>query len=445
MARQENSFALLIDDESDDMSALIAAVAAKAPPPTEKKQQPQKNQQTTSPAKLPSKPLPPAESVRTERGRGRGRGGRGRGGLGRLGSGDNDAGQFGNGRTNGYQRNLSGDSDGNFADDGFRVPGRGPRGRGRGRGRGSFNEDRGYGNENQAYGGSESQEQGGGGWEEGTENSGKGNGNENHYFRNENRQFGNENQTSGSEGRGYGGENRGFRGGKGRQYGGPDGIRYRRGEGEGHNEFEKKEDSPGWKEPENSDTQNGRDVPETTEMPKDAEPEQGKPEHAVSEDVSEKKVPEEDKEMTLDEYEKLLSEKRKALEVLKSEERKVALDKDFEAMQLIDKKKEDANHHLFIKLKSEKDKLKKKVSFEKEERARKSVSINEFLKPAEGDKYGGRGGRGGGRGRGRGGGGGGFRGGFSGRSGNDTGYAASAPCIEDPGQFPLLGGAAVTA
>lgn len=30
-------------------------------------------------------------------------------------------------------------------------------------------------------------------------------------------------------------------------------------------------------------------------MPKDAEPEQGKPEHAVSEDVSEKKVPEEDK------------------------------------------------------------------------------------------------------------------------------------------------------
>lgn len=53
--------------------------------------------------------------------------------------------------------------------------------------------------------------------------------------------------------------------------------------------------------------------------------------------------------MTLDEYEKLLSEKRKALEVLKSEERKVALDKDFEAMQLIDKKKEDADH-LFIKL-----------------------------------------------------------------------------------------------
>lgn len=53
--------------------------------------------------------------------------------------------------------------------------------------------------------------------------------------------------------------------------------------------------------------------------------------------------------MTLDEYEKLLSEKRKALEVLKSEERKVALDKDFEAMQLIEKKKED-NDDLFVKL-----------------------------------------------------------------------------------------------
>lgn len=69
------------------------------------------------------------------------------------------------------------------------------------------------------------------------------------------------------------------------------------------------------------------------------------------------------------------------------------------------------------------------------------MSINEFLKPAEGEKYAGpmagrgRGGSRGGRGRG----GGGFRGGFSGRTGNDTGYTAPAPCIEDPGQFPLLG------
>lgn len=38
-----------------------------------------------------------------------------------------------------------------------------------------------------------------------------------------------------------------------------------------------------------------RDVSETTEVPKDAETEQGKPEQVVPEDASEKKVPEEDK------------------------------------------------------------------------------------------------------------------------------------------------------
>ncbi|KAL6009552.1 hypothetical protein ACLOJK_022782 [Asimina triloba] len=70
-----------------------------------------------------------------------------------------------------------------------------------------------------------------------------------------------------------------------------------------------------------------------------------------------------------------------------------------------------------------------------------SVSINEFLKPADGEKYGrptagrGRGGRG--RGRGERGGGGGFRGGFSGRADSNADHAAPAPCIEDPGQFPL--------
>ena len=45
--------------------------------------------------------------------------------------------------------------------------------------------------------------------------------------------------------------------------------------------------------------------------------------------------------MTLEEYEKLLSEKRKALEASKSEERKVTLDKEFESMQLVEKKIED--------------------------------------------------------------------------------------------------------
>lgn len=59
------------------------------------------------------------------------------------------------------------------------------------------------------------------------------------------------------------------------------------------------------------------------------------------------------------------------------------------------------------------------------------MSINEFLKPADGDKYYNPGGRGRGRGRG------GFRGGYGG--GSEMGNAR-APSIEDPGQFPTLAG-----
>ena len=52
--------------------------------------------------------------------------------------------------------------------------------------------------------------------------------------------------------------------------------------------------------------------------------------------------------MTLEEYEKVCFEKRKALESLrKTEQRTVTLDKDFESMQLVDKKKDDS---LVIKL-----------------------------------------------------------------------------------------------
>lgn len=63
------------------------------------------------------------------------------------------------------------------------------------------------------------------------------------------------------------------------------------------------------------------------------------------------------------------------------------------------------------------------------------MSINEFLKPAEGERYYTPGGRG--RGRGRGGDRGPYRGGF-GTGG--SGLAVAAPSIEDPGQFPTLGG-----
>ncbi|KAJ8748751.1 hypothetical protein K2173_011305 [Erythroxylum novogranatense] len=140
----------------------------------------------------------------------------------------------------------------------------------------------------------------------------------------------------------------------------------------------------------------------------------------------------EDKEMTLEEYEKLLEEKRKALQPLKTEERKVDA-KEFESMQQLSSKK--GNDDVFIKLGSDKDK--RKEASEKDEKAKKSVSINDFLKPVEGERYYSPGGRG----RGRGG-----RGGRSsargeGRGGDLTSnVTAVAPSIEDPGEFPTLGG-----
>ncbi|CAK9173297.1 unnamed protein product [Ilex paraguariensis] len=137
----------------------------------------------------------------------------------------------------------------------------------------------------------------------------------------------------------------------------------------------------------------------------------------------EEKEPE-DKEMTLEEYQKVLEEKRKALLALKTEERKVHLDKEFESMQLLSSKKND--DEIFVKLGSEKDK--RKEAAEKEEKAKKAVNINEFLKPAEGQNYSRPGGRGRGRGRGRG-----------GYSGNDVRSNVEAPAIEDAGQFPTLG------
>ncbi|KAI4364835.1 hypothetical protein MLD38_020874 [Melastoma candidum] len=141
----------------------------------------------------------------------------------------------------------------------------------------------------------------------------------------------------------------------------------------------------------------------------------------------EEKEPE-DKEMTLEEYQKVLEEKRKVLLAEKAEERKVDLDKEFKSMQLLSNKK--ANDDVFIKLGSEKDK--RKDAADKEDK-KKAVSINEFLKPADGERYYNPGGRGG-RGRGRG-----SRGGYNGGSGGGA-YNVPAPSIEDPGHFPTLGG-----
>ncbi|GMH30964.1 hypothetical protein Nepgr_032807 [Nepenthes gracilis] len=292
--------------------------------------------------------------------------------------------------------------------------------------------------------------------------------------------------------RNYGGERRGFRGSR-------DGINSRVADQSDNSEV--KRTVNGRDEEAGNEKRNGDSDQDTAvvphEVPIDIESEEKKPEevtvttdtyNSLKKDeetynsLKKDEEKEEDNFMTLEEYEKLLSERRKALGALKIEERKVTLDRDFEAMQLVERKKEEI---AFIKLKSEKEKFKKKDnSPDKEEKvARKSVSINEFLKPAEGEEYvfrrGGRsdgsgrfrgdvggpafrsGGRGGGRGheegeelvsqrrggssrRGRG-----DRNGFRNGYARDSAYRGDGMgedavniSIEDPGQFPVLGSAA---
>ncbi|KAJ3686441.1 hypothetical protein LUZ61_015605 [Rhynchospora tenuis] len=94
----------------------------------------------------------------------------------------------------------------------------------------------------------------------------------------------------------------------------------------------------------------------------------------------EEKEPE-DKEMTLEEYEKIKEGKRKALISTKTEGRKVEIDEDFKSMKQLSIKKE--NNEVFIQLSSNKEAVKKK-EMERQEKTRKSVNINEFLRPVEG-------------------------------------------------------------
>lgn len=440
MARQENAFALLGDEEGDDVSSLVERVSAKVEISKEKeKEKKPKNQQLqTAPeaARFPSKPPPPTEAVRVERARG-GRGGQDRG-YRHFSPRGSDTEHFGRGLENGYRRNSGGDFDGNSSDD-WRGRGRGGVGRGRGRGRGKagFNRDHEFVSsgkqvvrtENQVVGNEQKQE---GvaeedGWEVVVDH---------HRSRGGEKQFRNGNRN-------FGGEKRGSRGFKGDGHsnggGGNDGRN--NGSSEVLNDVETKEFG-GDKEnvtigENNTNGVSGWDIPLTAELPKDSEPELPKTEEVVIEENTEKKAspPEEEiKEMTLEEYEKLLLEKRKALEAFKrTEERKVAVDKDLESMQVVEKKREE--EILFVKLKSDKDKLKKKDSFDKEEKVRKSVSINEFLKPTEGGRsYMGRGRGGRGRGHGERSG---PRGGFAGQQQSRV-EDVSAPCIEDPNQFPIL-------
>lgn len=375
-----NPFDLLGDDAEDPSQLIVAEqLKAAAAPPAAKKAAVKEQGKPNKPALLPSKPTPPAQAVRESRNEG-GRGGRGFGGRG------GDRGFGGRGGDRGF------------------GGGRG----GRGFGREYSNDD----NLFPASGAPENQ----GPVEEGDRSS-------------ERRSYG------GPRGPYRGGRRGGFNNGDAGEEGRPRRT-FERHSGTGRgNDFKREGAGRG-----NWGTETDEIAQVTEEVMNEGEKNLGDEKPAAETDVAEgnkdsptneaeEKEPE-DKEMTLEEYEKVLEEKRKALQALKTEERKVDT-KAFETMQALSCKKD--NTEIFAKLGADKDK--RKEAYDKEEKAKKSVSINEFLKPAEGESHYNSGGRGRGRGgrgtRGGGGGGGGFRG---------NSYSnVPAPSIEDPGHFPTLG------
>lgn len=374
-----NPFDLLGDDDNDDPSQLlqkiVAAPAKKAPavaPAGKTTTQPAKPS-----AKLPSKPLPPAQAVRESRNEG-GHGGRGGGGGGRG---------YGRGRGGGggYNRDPA-NNEGSFGNRGYSGGG-GEESEGK-----SFERRGGY-----------SGPRGGGGGFRG----GRGGGS-----------FGNGDSEEGERPR----RTYERRSGTGR------GNEFKR-EGSGRGNWGTQADDIN---PEIEEAVIEGEKTVASEKPgAEEEAVDGKKDNSANERVEEP----ENKEMTLEEYQKVLEEKRKALEALKTEERKVEVDKELASMQQLSNKK--TNDDVFVKLGSDKDK--RKEIAEREERAKKSLSINEFLKPAEGERYY-SGGRGRGRGGSRGGGGGGRFNQGGGGGGGSSSYAPEAPKIEDPSHFPTLGG-----
>ena len=388
-----NPFDLLGDDDNGDPMALQNIVV----PPSSKEKPPAKKQQgtaQTATGKLPSKPLPPAQAVREARA-GQNDGSRGRGG-GRGGRG------FGNREQEfGYNRGRGGSYNGER----------------------SFNRD----NYNNAYQG------GRGGFYEGSDDIMPGRQEDGEAVQGDwSRGGGRGGGRGGRGGRGYGG-----RGALG-EAGGDETRRrvYERRSGTGRGTEMKREGSGrgNWGTPVDQGVFQEMEEPiSAEEKTSTAEkyPEQENNQEVPGGDTELKKEEEEEKEMTLDEYEKVLEEKRKALSAMKLEERKVDV-KEFESMQPLSNKKKDEDA-VFIKVGSDKDKTKKNEAVEREERIKKLMNINEFLKPAEGERY-----YGGGRSRGRGRSDrGGFRGGFG---GSVNAHQPEAPSIADPGQFPTLGG-----
>ncbi|KAJ6427097.1 hypothetical protein OIU84_022655 [Salix udensis] len=359
----ENPFDILGDDDNnEDLSQLVAAAQLKAA------EKPKKADKTAAapasqPARLPTKPAPPAQAVREAKNEGGRVGGRG----------------YGRGRGRGGRFNRdSNNNEMTFTGNGFT-----------GVSRPSEDGEAGRTSERHGYGAPRGGFRGGrrGGYSNGE--AGEGERPRRLYDRRSGTGRGNELKREGS-GRG--------------NWGTPDEIALETEEPVDDNE----KNNITEKQPEEEDAAAaGKDAVDASKDAAENEPEEKEPEA---------------KEMTLEEYEKVLEEKRKALLSLKAEERKVGLDKDLQSMQQLSNKK--SNDEIFIKLGSEKDK--RKDAADKEDRAKKAVSINEFLKPAGGDRYHNPG-RGRGRGRGR--------GGYGGNARD-----VEAPSIEDPGQFPTLGG-----
>ncbi|URE32273.1 plasminogen activator inhibitor 1 RNA-binding protein [Musa troglodytarum] len=384
-----NPFDLLGDYDNDDPSQLIAAhqqkISAKKP------DAPASAAASRAAARLPAKPVPPAQAVREAREArnnaapargGTGRGGFGRGGLGR-GRGGRSGGlvpnrDFGNDNANGFSGGYGGGGEDVEADK-LQEKERPPRQPFSGGRRGGFRGRGGYGNE----------------------------------------------ESGGDSER-------------------PPRRLYERRSGTGRG-YEMKRDGAGrgnWGTvadeslaQEKDEVLNFDDKMLVTEKQQEQEKAPATEESKENKEgaTNEAEEKEEDKEMTLEEYEKIREEKRKAMLAMKAEERKVEIDKELQSMQQLSTKKE--NDPIFVKLGSDKDLGKKKENADRDERSKKSLSINEFLKPAEGGRYYSPGGRGRGRGRGDRGP---LRGSYGG--GGSSFAAASAPSIEDPGQFPTLGG-----
>uniref|UniRef100_A0A6V7QQN7 Hyaluronan/mRNA-binding protein domain-containing protein n=1 Tax=Ananas comosus var. bracteatus TaxID=296719 RepID=A0A6V7QQN7_ANACO len=359
------------DDDNDDPSQLIATQQQKIAAQQQKIAP--KKPAAAAPAKLPSKPLPPQQAVREARdGEAPRRGGAGRGGPPQRGRGGRGGGigsnrDFGQNDANGFPSNVGGGG-------GEDLDSSRPSERGRGGYRPSYRGGRrgGYGNR-EAEGDSEQPPR---------------------------RMY----ERRSGTGRGY---------------------EVKR-DGAGRGNWGTTNDDMIAQVNENVGINEKAVVPEK-QSEQDGEPALDANKDKEGAENEDKEKEPEDKEMTLEEYEKIKEEKRKALLVMKAQERKVEFDKDFQSMKQLSIKKD--NDDIFIKLGSDKDAGKKRDN-DRDERVKKSLSINEFLKPGEGEEYYKPGGRGRGRGRGS------FRGGFGGS--NTSSHAA--PAIEDPGQFPTLGG-----